>query len=52
MNAEFQTAQAVTPGQGQTIVVSGVQIGQLGNVTLKNGIAIVQMQHRLRSTAI
>jgi phospholipid/cholesterol/gamma-HCH transport system substrate-binding protein len=44
LNAQFQTAQAFTPGQGQTIVVSGVQIGQLGNVTLKNGIATVQMQ--------
>ncbi len=44
MNAEFQTAQAFTPGQGQPVVVSGVQIGQLGSVTLKNGIATVQMQ--------
>ena len=25
MNAEFQTAQAITPGQGQTVRVSGVQ---------------------------
>jgi phospholipid/cholesterol/gamma-HCH transport system substrate-binding protein len=44
MNAQFQTAQAFTPGQGQTVVVSGVQVGQLGAVTLKNGIATVQMQ--------
>ena len=44
MNAEFSTAQAVTPGQGQTVRVSGVQIGEIGGVTLKNGIAIVQMQ--------
>jgi phospholipid/cholesterol/gamma-HCH transport system substrate-binding protein len=44
MNAEFSTAQAVTPGQGQTVRVSGVQIGDIGKVTLKNGIAIVQME--------
>ena len=44
MNAEFQTAQAVTPGQGQSVRVSGVQIGEIGNVTLKNGVAVVQME--------
>ena len=44
INAEFQTAQAVTPGQGQTVRVSGVQIGQIGGVTLKNGVAEVTMQ--------
>jgi phospholipid/cholesterol/gamma-HCH transport system substrate-binding protein len=43
LNAEFSTAQAVTPGQGQSIRISGVQIGQIGNVTLKNGMAEVQM---------
>jgi len=43
MNAEFQTAQAVTPGQGQSVRVSGVQIGDIGGVTLKNGIADVKM---------
>ena len=44
LNAEFSTAQAVTPGQGQSVRVSGVQIGEIGNVSLKNGVAIVQMQ--------
>ncbi len=43
INAEFSTAQAVTPGQGQAVRVSGVQIGTVGGVTLKNGVAIVQM---------
>src|SRR5436305_8728544 len=43
LNAEFQTAQAVTPGQGQTVRVSGVQIGEVGAVSLKNGIAVVKM---------
>jgi phospholipid/cholesterol/gamma-HCH transport system substrate-binding protein len=44
LNAQFSTAQAVTPGQGQTVRVSGVEIGQVGAVTLKNGMATVQMQ--------
>jgi phospholipid/cholesterol/gamma-HCH transport system substrate-binding protein len=44
LNAEFQTLQAVTPGQGQTIRVSGVQVGTIGGVTLRNGLAVVQMQ--------
>jgi phospholipid/cholesterol/gamma-HCH transport system substrate-binding protein len=44
VNAEFSTAQAVTPGQGQSVRVSGVQIGEIGGVTLKNGMAVVQMQ--------
>jgi phospholipid/cholesterol/gamma-HCH transport system substrate-binding protein len=43
VNAEFSTAQAVTPGQGQTVRVSGVQIGTLSGVSLKNGYAIVKM---------
>ncbi len=43
INAEFSTAQAVTPGQGQTVRVSGVQIGEIGGVALKNGIAVVSM---------
>jgi phospholipid/cholesterol/gamma-HCH transport system substrate-binding protein len=41
--AEFSTAQAVTPGQGQSVRVSGVQIGTIGGVTLRNGIANVAM---------
>jgi phospholipid/cholesterol/gamma-HCH transport system substrate-binding protein len=43
INAEFQTAQAFTPGQGQTVRVSGVEVGEVGQVQLKNGVAIVQM---------
>ena len=38
---EFQTAQAVVPGQGQTINVAGVEIGQVENVQLENGVAVV-----------
>src|SRR5205807_914152 len=34
--------QAAT-GQGQTVDVAGVQVGDIGGVTLKNGIAVVRM---------
>jgi phospholipid/cholesterol/gamma-HCH transport system substrate-binding protein len=44
INAEFSTAQAVMPGQGQSVRVSGVQIGEIGGVSLKDGRAVVQMQ--------
>ncbi len=41
LKAEFSTAQAVTPGQGQTIRVSGVRIGDIAKTELKDGVAIV-----------
>src|SRR4051794_7242069 len=43
LNAEFKTAQAVIAGQGQTVRVSGVRIGDIGKVELKDGRAIVRM---------
>ena len=44
VNAEFSTAQAVVPGQGQTVNIAGVPIGEIGGVSLKNGVAVVQMK--------
>jgi phospholipid/cholesterol/gamma-HCH transport system substrate-binding protein len=44
LKGEFQTAQAVTPGQGQTVDIAGVQVGQISNVDLVGGRAIVTMQ--------
>jgi phospholipid/cholesterol/gamma-HCH transport system substrate-binding protein len=41
--AEFQTAQSVTPGQGQTVTVAGVEVGEIGKVELVNGRARVTM---------
>jgi phospholipid/cholesterol/gamma-HCH transport system substrate-binding protein len=41
INVELDNAQAVTPGQGQTAQVAGVQIGDIGEVSLKNGRAVV-----------
>ena len=43
LKAEFETAQAVTPGQGQTVVVAGVKIGDISKVELQDGRAVVTM---------
>jgi len=43
IKAEFATAQAVTPGQGQTVRVAGVRIGDIGAVELEDGKAVVEM---------
>ena len=40
---ELASAQAVTPGQGQTVRVSGVQIGEIGEVRLEEGHAVVEL---------
>jgi phospholipid/cholesterol/gamma-HCH transport system substrate-binding protein len=44
--AEFSTAQSVTPGQGQTVNVAGVPIGEISKVDLKDGRALVTMKVR------
>jgi phospholipid/cholesterol/gamma-HCH transport system substrate-binding protein len=44
LQAELSTAQAVTAGQGQTVRVSGVRIGDIGAIRLKDGRALVEMQ--------
>lgn len=46
VNAEFASAQAVTPGQGQTVNIAGVPVGEIGSVTLKNGAANVELKIR------
>src|SRR3954454_16572038 len=43
LKAEFETAQAVTPGQRQTVVVAGVKIGDISKVDLDGGKAVVTM---------
>lgn len=43
LSAEFSTAQAVTAGQGQAVVIAGVQIGKVSSVELEDGRAIVGM---------
>lgn len=43
ITAEFSSAQAVTPGQGQAVDVAGVQIGKVTSVNLEDGHAVVGM---------
>lgn len=43
LKAAFSTAQAVTPGQGQTVRVSGVRVGDIARVELAEGRAIVTL---------
>src|SRR4051794_901129 len=50
--AEFTTAQAVTPGQGQTVNVAGVPVGEISKVDLKDGRAVVTMKIRRKYTPI
>lgn len=44
LKAEFETAQAVTPGQGQTVNIAGVKVGDVSEVNLEDGVAVVTMQ--------
>jgi phospholipid/cholesterol/gamma-HCH transport system substrate-binding protein len=46
VKAELPTAQAVVPGQGQTVNIAGVKVGEVGKVTLEEGHAVVVMQIR------
>ena len=43
LNAEFSSAQAVTPGQGQAVQIAGINVGKVGAVSLANGKALVRM---------
>jgi len=44
LKADFSDAQAVIPGQGQTVRVAGVKIGDIGKVDLQNGHAVVSLE--------
>jgi phospholipid/cholesterol/gamma-HCH transport system substrate-binding protein len=44
LKAEFQTAQAVTPGQGQAVTIAGAKVGEVSTVDLQQGIAVVTMK--------
>jgi phospholipid/cholesterol/gamma-HCH transport system substrate-binding protein len=41
LKAEFETAQAVVAGQGQTLRVAGVRVGDVSDVELEDGRAVV-----------
>lgn len=44
VQAEFETAQAVTPGQGQPLMVAGVEVGEVSRVELRDGRARVEFE--------
>jgi phospholipid/cholesterol/gamma-HCH transport system substrate-binding protein len=44
VEAELSSAQAVTPGQGQTVNVAGVEVGEISAVRLEQGKAIVTLK--------
>jgi phospholipid/cholesterol/gamma-HCH transport system substrate-binding protein len=41
---DLENAQAVEPGQGQTVRVAGVEVGRIGGVELQNGVAVVNVE--------
>ncbi len=44
LKAEFSSAQAVTPGQGQSVDIAGIRVGEVTGVELENGDALVTME--------
>jgi phospholipid/cholesterol/gamma-HCH transport system substrate-binding protein len=44
LKADFSTAQAVTPGQGQSVDISGIKVGEVSGVKLEDGHAVVSME--------
>jgi phospholipid/cholesterol/gamma-HCH transport system substrate-binding protein len=52
IEAELSTAQAVTPGQGQTVNVAGVQVGEISSVELEDGRAIVGLKIERGTTPV
>jgi phospholipid/cholesterol/gamma-HCH transport system substrate-binding protein len=43
VKAAFSSAQAVTPGQGQQVTISGVKVGDVAGVNLEDGHAVVTL---------
>jgi phospholipid/cholesterol/gamma-HCH transport system substrate-binding protein len=43
LKADFRTAQAVTPGQGQSVTIAGAKIGEIASVRANEGDALVTM---------
>ena len=44
VKAEVSTAQSVTPGQGQTVNIAGVEVGEISKVELKDGKALLTLR--------
>lgn len=43
LKAEFQSGNAITPGQGQAVTIAGAKVGEIGAVELRHGVAVVTM---------
>jgi phospholipid/cholesterol/gamma-HCH transport system substrate-binding protein len=43
VTGEFETAQAIAPGQGQAVVIAGIQVGKITSVAVEEGHAVVGM---------
>jgi phospholipid/cholesterol/gamma-HCH transport system substrate-binding protein len=41
---ELENAQAVQPGQGQTVRVAGVEVGRIAGVEVEEGVAVVELE--------
>ena len=44
IEVELENAQAVQPGQGQTVRVAGVEVGRIAGVEVEDGVAVVQLE--------
>ncbi|HEV7942330.1 MAG TPA: MlaD family protein [Solirubrobacteraceae bacterium] len=44
LKAEFQSGDALTPGQGQAVTIAGAKVGEIGAVETRNGVAVVTME--------
>ena len=52
IEAEMATAQSVTPGQGQTVNIAGVEVGQIESVRLEGGRALIGMKIQPRYSRV
>lgn len=43
LDVEFASGQAITAGQGQQVLISGVKVGEIGDVRLEKGRALVRL---------
>lgn len=44
LEAELSSSQALVPGQGQAVMISGIEVGQISSTRLEDGKAIVGMK--------
>ncbi len=44
VNAEFQNAAGVLPGQGNAVTIAGVKVGEVAGESLKDGKAVVKLR--------